>query len=148
MFTRCMRVFWEKIWSDMRWMQLDILCLKVLQWHVENCTLIKMYRDAWLNDIPARNKSHLQIYQRNYNVFKRVRQHKMSTEVRAASIYKRHCEMESDPAHLVYHVLIWRTCLIEHIATQLPVETLWTIASRQIICTPLNKTPGWALHIY
>ena len=37
MFTRCMQVFWEKFWSDIRWMQPDTLCSKVLQWYVDNC---------------------------------------------------------------------------------------------------------------
>lgn len=42
MFTRCMRVFWEKIQSDMRWIQytlFKVLQWQVpLQWHVDNCT--------------------------------------------------------------------------------------------------------------
>jgi len=44
----------------------------------------------------ARNKSRLQIYQRDYNAFKRVGRRKMSADDRAAFINKRRREMEGD----------------------------------------------------
>ena len=49
---------------------------------------------------------------------------------------------------LLYCVLIWCACLIEHIPTQSLIKMLQMILSRQIICTPLIRMPERVLYTY